>query len=134
MKKVLLIVAMATMLFSADSSDKNRAQLVHDMKSMTSAMEEIQRGGLYNCSDCMKDGVKKLKEGLKSISSVDAQYFLPEHQGYAYKFVQKRAKMINMYADDLVETINQGHMDEALEDYTQILRQCMSCHLRIRSW
>ena len=59
---------------------------------------------------------------------------MPKHQSYAVKFAKKRANMIKMYANDLVESVKNGDIDDALEDYHQILRQCTSCHSRIRPW
>jgi len=44
--------------------------------------------------------------------------------------------MIKMYAEDLILAIEADDFDESLEDYNQILKQCSSCHSRIRqrSW
>lgn len=30
-----------------------------------------------------------------------------------------------------IVSIDAGHMDEALENYNQLLKQCTSCHIRI---
>jgi cytochrome c556 len=60
------------------------------------------------------------------------KYFLPTQQKYAYKFGEKSAKMIELYVNDLNESIKAKNTQDALEDYNQILRQCNSCHIRLR--
>ena len=124
----LLIITLLPVM----AASKNSGKLATDMRMMLTAMEAIQKGGFYNCTSCMEDGVKQLKKGLDSMHSMDAKSFLPQHQAYAFKFAQKRAKMIEMYADDLVLSLKEQNQEEALEDYALILKQCTSCHARMR--
>ena len=137
MKKVLAAIAIGTLLFgplnAADKQDP-RLDLMKDMRTMLDAMEQIQRGGLYSSTDEMKLGVKKLQGTLKVLESEKVKIILPKDQAYAYKFAQKTAHMLRLYSDDLVASIEANRMDDALEDYTQLLRQCTSCHIRIRNW
>lgn len=124
--------------FSLSGADKaeqdHRTMLMKDMRSMLDAMEMIQRGGLYSSTDDMKIGVKKLQSTLKVLESEEIKFILPKDQVYAYKFAQKTASMLRLYSDDMIASIEAGHMDEALEDYNQLLKQCTSCHIRIRNW
>jgi len=113
---------------------EHRTMLMKDMRTMIDAMEQIQRGGFYSSTDDMKEGVKKLQGTLKTLESEDIRWILPKDQKYAYQFAQKSAQMIRMYSDEMVHSIENGQLDYALEDYTQILKQCTSCHMRIRKW
>lgn len=135
MKKIIL-TSLATLLLTLplSANETQRAKLSTDMRSMLSAMELIQKAGFYNQESMMVKGVKALKTGLVSLESSDASEYLPKDQAYADKFAQKRAKMIAMYADDILSSLEQKNMDDALEDYTQILKQCTSCHSRIRPY
>ena len=136
MKKLIsffLLLFLAVAGANAQEGDK-KAQLMMEMKTMLDAMEEIQSGGLYSCGDCMKSGVKKLQKALVILESEDVKEILPKGQEYAYKFAQKTARMLQLYSNDLVTSIEANRMDDALEDYTQLLRQCPSCHIRIRNW
>jgi hypothetical protein len=135
MKKVVsaLLAGLLGVTLQAGEPEK-QAQLAIDMRAMLSALETIQKSGFYNDKEGMKTGVKYLKDGLKSLHSTDAKSYLPDEQAYADKFAIKRATMIEMYADDLVQSLNHDNMDDALDDYTQILKQCTSCHLRIRPY
>jgi hypothetical protein len=134
-KAVSALVAglLGVSLHGAVSTEK-QAQLAVDMRAMLAALETIQMSGFYNDKEGMKTGVKRLKDGLKSLHSTDAKSYLPDEKAYADKFAIKRATMIEMYADDMVDSLNHDNMDDALDDYTQILKQCTSCHLRIRSY
>ncbi|MCK9373200.1 MAG: hypothetical protein M0P91_08375 [Sulfuricurvum sp.] len=136
MKKGLTALLLAASLFGSlqAAGTDHRSMLMKDMRTMLDAMEQIQRGGLYSSSDDMKTGVKKLQGTLKTLESEDIKWILPKDQVYAYKFAQKTASMLRLYSDDMIASIEAGRMDDALEDYTQLLKQCTSCHIRIRNW
>lgn len=132
MKNIQLAILAFVLASSLDGSDATTTKLKSTMRDMLSAMELIQKGGFYSNKDMMKSGVESLKEKLSLLDAKNAKTYLPKEEKYAYKFAVKREKMIVMYADDMIESLNTNNMQDALEDYTQILRQCSSCHLRIR--
>jgi cytochrome c556 len=135
MKKIIFVLlTMLLLIVPLSANQTQRTKLSSDMRSMLAAMELIQKADFYNDHVMMKNGVKNLKNGLESLRSSDAKKYLPKNQAYADKFAQKRAKMIDMYADDILSSLKDKNMDDALEDYTQILKQCTSCHSRIRSY
>lgn len=136
MKKSLITFVLAGLLAtSINAAEKDhRSMLMKDMRTMLESMEQIQRGGLYSSSDEMKAGVKKLQGTLKSLEGDDVKWILPKDQKYAYQFAQKTASMLRLYSNDIVTSIDAGRMDDALEDYNQLLKQCTSCHIRIRNW
>lgn len=129
--KLLKTTALSLLLTTSVFAQTDMAQ---DMRTMLGAMEEIQASGFYNNKEGMQSGVKKLKSGLKSLLSTDAKEYLPDDQAYANKFAKKNATMITMYADDLLDSLAHDKMEDALENYSLILKQCTSCHLRIRSY
>lgn len=142
MKKAVTALVLSSLLAGSslcaadkvNSETAHRTMLMKDMRSMLDAMEQIQRGGLYSSTEDMKTGVKKLQGTLKVLESDEIKFILPKDQVYAYKFAQKTASMLRLYSDDMVSSIEAGRMDDALEDYTQLLKQCTSCHIRIRNW
>jgi cytochrome c556 len=136
MKKLLSALALSALLAGSMQAVENdhRTMLMKDMRTMLESMEQIQRGGLYSSSDEMKAGAKKLQGTLKTLESEEVKWILPKDQKYAYQFAQKTSKMLRLYSDDMVTSIDAGRMDDALEDYTQLLKQCTSCHIRIRNW
>ena len=129
LKTTALSLLLATSVFA-----ESKADMAQDMRTMLSAMQEIEAAGFYNNKEGMQAGVKKLKSGLSSLLSTDAKEYLPDDQAYANKFAKKNATMITMYADDLIDSLNHNKMEDALENYALILKQCTSCHIRIRSY
>ena len=136
MKKSLITFVLSGLLAtSINAAEKDhRSMLMKDMRTMLESMEQIQRGGLYSSPDDMKAGIKKLQGTLKSLEGDDVKWILPKDQKYAYQFAQKTASMLRLYSNDMVASIDAGRMDDALEDYNQLLKQCTSCHIRIRNW
>ena len=135
MKKIIITTAVTLLLSSSLLANaKEKAQLASDMREMLSAVELIQKGGFYAKPFMMKEGVKKLKAKLAILESTDASKYLPDDKKQADKSANKRARMIEMHADDLVISIDANNLDDALEDYSQIIKQCTSCHIRIRSY
>ncbi|MBD3798387.1 hypothetical protein [Sulfuricurvum sp.] len=137
MKKIVSALALGSLLavsLQAAPKADPRLELMKDMRTMLDAMEQIQRGGLYSSTDEMKAGVKKLQGTLQSLEGEEVKAILPKDQAYAYKFAQKTAQMLRMYSDDMIVSIEAGRVDHALDDYTQLLKQCTSCHIRIRNW
>jgi len=133
MKRVLWIVVV--LLLCADAADKRgRTKMQTQMQKFAAAMELIQKGILYNCKECIDDGADRILKDVKLLEKVDVKHFLPQNQKYAYKFAQKTARLIDMYAKDIKESFAAGNMDDVINDHSQILRQCNSCHMRIRGW
>ncbi len=131
MKKVALVVFGAALLFGAP---KGKSKLQVEMQKFAAGMDLLQKGILYNCKECLDDGADRILKNIKVLEKVDVKHFLPENQKYAYKFAQKTASLIEMYAKDIKEAFAAGNMDDVINDHTQLLRQCNSCHMRIRGW
>lgn len=136
MKKILTAIALTSFLAGSliAAENEHRTMLMKDMRTMLEGMEQIQRGGFYSSPDDMKAGIKKLQGTLKTLESDEIKWILPKDQVYAYKFAQKTASMLRLYSNDMIKSIDANRMDDALEDYNQLLKQCTSCHIRIRNW
>jgi len=132
MKKVKLTLLAILLGSSLSAGQTTNEHLKSNMRGMLSAMELIQKGGFYANPEIMKAGVTDLKQNISLLDAKHAKTYLPKDEKYADKFAAKRASMIIMYADDIIDSLNHNNMEDALEDYSQILRQCSSCHMRIR--
>ncbi len=132
MKRVLWIVVV--LLLCVNAAEKGRTKMQIEMQKFAAAMELIQKGILYNCKECIDDGADRIIQDVKLLEKVEVKHFLPKNQKYAYKFAQKTARLIDMYAKDIKEAFAAGNMDDVINDHSQILRQCNSCHMRIRGW
>ena len=126
----IISTLLASSLFGGNITQQSK--LASDMRAMLSALTDIQRAGFYNNKAGIKDSATKLIGNLDSLLAADAKQYLPDEQVNAGKFAEKRVKMIKMYAEDLIYSVEHNEFDEAIEDYSQLLRQCASCHSRIR--
>jgi len=126
----IISLFLASSLFAGNVVDQSK--LASDMRAMLNAITDIQRAGFYNNKAGIQDATQKLVSNLDSLLEADASKYLPDNQVNAGKFAKKRVKMIKMYAQDLVDSIEHNDFDDAIEDYSQLLRQCTSCHSRIR--
>ena len=126
----IISALLATSLFASNATKQSK--LASDMRTMLSAVVDMQKAGFYSNKAGVKDAAKRLMSSLDSLITTDAKQYLPNDQANAGKFAKKREKMIKMYAQDLIESVDNNDFEEAIEDYSQILRQCTSCHSRIR--
>ena len=126
----IISTILASSLFAGNTTEQSK--LASDMRSMLSATVDMQRAGFYSNKAGIQDATKRLIANLDSLITTDASQYLPDDQANAGKFAKKRAKMIKMYAEDLVLSVENNDFEEAMEDYSQLLRQCTSCHSRIR--
>ena len=126
----IISALLASSLFAGSATQQSK--LASDMRTMLSAVVDIQKAGFYSNKAGVKDASIRLMSSLDSLITTDAKLYLPENQANAGKFAKKREKMIKMYAQDLIESVDNNDFEEAIEDYSQILRQCTSCHSRIR--
>lgn len=131
-KGILLASVLATSTFAAEKYTK--VDRIKDMLTMADAMERIQKGILFRCNDdkCIPDGVKTIKKVLHTIEKVDPKDFLDEEQVVAHKFAKKTRLMLEMYLDEMEDELRRGNPDEVIHNYSLALRQCTSCHLRLR--
>lgn len=124
-----LLLLLSTTTFAASKRD-----MAQDMRTMLSAMQAIESAGFYSNKSGMKAGINDLKSSLESLKTTDAKTYLPKDKAYANKFAKKMASMIELYADDMYESLSENRMEDALQNYSLILRQCTSCHIRMRSY
>lgn len=133
MKKILMAIMAIMLSTSLFAGTKEEKQLASDMRGMLDAIVDMQKAAYYNDSRVLKSSTIRLIGGLDSLLDVKASSYLdPEHK-YAEKFAEKRVKMIKMYAEDLLVSLEQGAIDDVIADYHEISKQCYSCHVRIRN-
>ena len=133
-KSTLIVGLLASSLFGGEAQVETK--LASDMRSMLKALSEIQAAGFYADEVTIKSATKRLVSNLDSLIESDMTQYLSVKKINAQKFAQKRVRMIEMYADDLLVSVENRDYSDAIEDYSEILRQCVSCHSRLRkdSW
>ena len=131
-KGMLLASLMATSVFAAEPYTK--VDRIKDMITLADAMGKIQKGILYRSSDnkMIMSGIEDIRKVMHTVSKVDAKDFLDSEQLYAKKFAQKTGTLLAMYLDEMEDEVRRGNPDKVLHNYALALRQCTSCHLRLR--
>ena len=125
-----MAIMLSTSLFAGTKEEK---QLASDMRMMLDAIVDMQKAAYYNDTRVLKSSTTRLIGGLDSLLDVKAGSYLDPKQKYAEKFADKRVKMIKMYAEDLLVSLESGNIDDVIADYHEISKQCYSCHVRIRT-
>jgi len=133
MKKILMAIMAIMLSTSLFAGTKEEKQLASDMRMMLDAIVDMQKAAYYNDSRVLKKSTTRLISGLDSLLAVKAGSYLDPKQKYAEKFADKRVKMIKMYAEDLLTSLESGNIDDVISDYHEISKQCYSCHTRIRT-
>ena len=127
--KKMLVTILTVGLFSFTLQAYDQIQRIQDMQTMESAMAEIQKGILYNNKDLVLEGVKNLKE-----ASLNVEIKPKDDMDYSTSFAKKQSKNIMKYADKIKENIEDGRKHGASKNYTKVLKECISCHNKIRKW
>ena len=105
-----------------------------DMKKMADGMGLIMNGLLYNYLDNVAKGVDTIQASIRHIQSNDIKAFLPNESKYAYKFGEKSFRRINEYGNEVKEAMAAKDYEGAFESASLLMRQCNSCHSRVRGW
>lgn len=127
----LLSALLASSLFAANATEQSK--LSSDMRTMLTAMVDIQRAGYYLNQAGVKEGADRLIKSLDSLLTTDPTSYLPDDKANAGKFAKKREQMIKLYAQELILAVDNKDTDEAMNNYTLIINECTSCHSRIRT-
>ena len=111
-------------------SDEER---IKDMQMMEQGLQQMQKGFLYNNLDDIQKGAELLKKHTVKIEPPveGADEF---KKSYAYDLTKREAKKIINFADDAVERYKNHKPKQAMNSFTKVLKQCMTCHARIRKW
>ncbi len=133
MKKVAVLIITLSFLSSIVAGEQK--ERISDMKHMADGMGLIMNGLLYNYPDNINAGVKYIQEGVNNIHKKgDLKSYLPADTAYAHKFGEKSLRRIMEYSNELNAAMEVKDFDAALESASLLMRQCNSCHSRVRGW
>ncbi len=125
----LMTACMATTIYAYSNEER-----IEDMQQMEKAVQQMQKGFLYNNLQDIQTGAELLKKHTAKIEpplKSDDDSF---KRNYAYSITKREAKKIISLADDAVRLYKEHRPKQAMNSYTKILKQCMTCHARIRKW
>lgn len=135
MKKTALILLLGTALFAETYTKEDR---IKDMQIMAEAMSEIQTGFYYNNNDIVQNGAIKLSDAVRRVEppleEKEEKDPMTRYMNDKVKFSNKTTKKIDQKAKLILERFKEGDTPQAIQAYTKIMKQCMECHLQLRTW
>ncbi len=132
-KIVLSIVLLGTLMFADEYTAEDR---IKDMQELDTAMSLIQKGFMYSELSYIKEGVQGIKDNAISVEPPlkgDEKHFKKD-ETFSYRYTKRETARMIVHADDIVQDFQEGNEKQALNTYTKMLKQCMSCHAKIRAW
>lgn len=107
----------------------DQVERIQDMQTMEASMAQIQKGILYNNNKMVLQGVENLKQASAKVELTEKT-----DMDYSSKFAKQKASNITKFADKIKTNIEANHKHAASSNYTEVLKQCVSCHNKIRKW
>ncbi len=131
-KGILVVLASMTLL-SVNASAYSDKERINDMQMMEKATQQMQKGFLYNNISDIKAGAALLKKHAAVIQPPIKQGETYKNN-YAYTVTKREAKEMIKYTDEAVANYEAFKPKQAMNSFTKVLKQCMTCHARIRKW
>ena len=132
MRKVLTLMVLLSTCVFADYTKEDR---IADMIAMENAMATIQKGFLYNNNDMIQEGSKALRDKILTVQPPRiGDTSLTRDQTYAFMFARKQQRKIDDHAGKMAEQFAANDKYQAMHHFTKILKQCTSCHTKLRKW
>jgi cytochrome c556 len=135
-KKTFVVAAVIALgmssLFAED--DKVKEQRLKVMHTYAGSLHMIQDGFLYNKRTKIVEGANVILETAQSVLKHDMKAHLPTNQAYTHKFAHKITERIVVHSETLLDALKRENPLEAMDEFNYLIKQCTSCHLRVRGW
>jgi len=133
MKKILLILSLASAILCANDQNATRSEQITTMQNLEVAMATIQKGFLYNNTGFVKEGITSLKDNIKDIKSFDIKN--DKNKKFdAKKYSITELKALGVLADQMLIDFDEGNKEIVLGGFQNMLNRCVTCHLLVRKW
>jgi len=132
-RKSLLAFSLTGVVLTTSAFGYSQEERIKDMRAMEDGVQQMQKGFLYNNLQDIQKGAELLKKHTAKIEPPveGADEF---KRSYAYDLTKREANKIIKLADDAVKEYKEHRPRQAMNNFTKILKQCMTCHARIRKW
>lgn len=128
------VVSLLLISLSDVSADKIKDKRLEVMHTYTKALHTLQDGFLYNRENQIIDGAKQILKIAKEVRSHNMKDHLPPNQAYTFKFAQKITDRITVHSEAIIDATKRKKPLEAMDEFNYVIKQCTSCHLRVRGW
>lgn len=135
MKKAILLLISTYALLASEYTKEDR---IKDMQEIASAMNTIQSGFFYNNYNTVASGVELLRDSIARVQvpveELEEQDLMARYMNQRIQVSDKIIKKINKKSLTLLQRFKSGDSTQALQEYTKIMGQCLSCHRELRNW
>jgi hypothetical protein len=136
MKKIFLSASLClTLSYAQDYTQEDR---IRDMQIMAKAMQNIQNGFFYNNFDMIKLGGIEVADTIMKVepplSEREEKDVMTRFMNNKVKMTQKIQKKIKRRMQKMIERFAKGDKIQALQNFMNVTKDCMSCHKKLRKW
>ncbi len=135
MKKISIALLLGTALLAGSYTKADR---IKDMQEMAAAMSTIQTGFFYNNNDIVQDGALKLSDAIRRVQppleEVEEKDPMARYMNNKIIFSNKIVKNIDGKTKLIIQRFKNGDVQQSVQAYTKIMKQCMKCHHEVRQW
>ena len=132
---IVFLFLVSTAVYAAPYTKQDR---INDMHEMAHAMNTIQSGFFYNNYDTISEGVEHLSQAMQRVKppleEVEETDVMARYMNNKVQMTNKVLKKINQKSLTILQRYKNGDSQQAVQAYTKILGQCMSCHRETRNW
>jgi len=136
-KRVLILVTLAvtTALIAKSYTKEDR---IADMQKMAKAMLNIQNGFFYNNFDMIKLGGVEVADTILNVepplSEKEEKDVMTHFMNNKVKMTRNIKKRIRRKMQHMIESFSRGDKVQALQDFSDVTKNCMKCHVKLRKW
>lgn len=132
--KLLLLLSIlgSSSLFGDDKKIKEKRLKI--MHTYTGSLHTVQDGFLYNDHKKVIEGATMILKTAKHVKTHNMKAHLPKNQAYTYKFALKMTDRIIAHSESMLDAISRKKPLEAMDEFNYVIKQCTSCHIRVRDW
>ena len=104
------------------------------MSTMLDGINMVQFGFLTNTKAFVEEGVVEIQRGREALEKIDNSNYLTFDEVHGYAYTKKKTTKIYDSSVLLLENFESGKAFEAMENYKNIVNQCIECHMKLRDF
>ena len=128
MKK--LVVAFSALVLGFSAANANSSSVYANMGLLEQGLTNIQKGFLYNSDAMIKSGVQNLVDAEDAISAKD-RYDMAK-AGMSEAAIENITASMREHIQQLDSAVEKKQMGEAASAYSNVVKDCVTCHIAIR--
>ncbi len=125
-----LVVAISALMLGFGAANAQSDSVYANMGLLEQGLTNIQKGFLYNSDAMIQSGVQNLVEAEDAISAKD-RYDMAK-AGMSEAAITNITDSMRDHIKELDAAVEKGQMGEAASAYSNVVKDCVTCHIAIR--